>query len=47
MGFTVNVENHVAEVVIDNPPVNALTVAGWFELADASARPAAIPTCAS
>src|SRR5688572_26949211 len=24
----------VAEVVMDNPPVNALTVAGWFELAD-------------
>jgi enoyl-CoA hydratase len=23
----------VAEVVMDNPPVNALTVAGWFELA--------------
>jgi enoyl-CoA hydratase/carnithine racemase len=26
--------NGVAEVVIDVPPVNALTVAGWFELAD-------------
>ena len=24
----------IAEVVMDNPPVNALTVAGWFELAD-------------
>jgi enoyl-CoA hydratase len=24
----------VAEVVMDNPPVNALTVAGWFELAE-------------
>ena len=24
----------VAEVVMDNPPVNALTVSGWFELAD-------------
>ncbi len=24
----------VAEVVMDNPPVNALTVAGWFDLAD-------------
>ena len=24
----------VAEVVMDNPPVNALTVAGWFEVAD-------------
>ena len=26
---------HVATVTIDNPPVNALPVAGWFELADA------------
>jgi enoyl-CoA hydratase len=25
---------HVAEVVIDNPPVNALPVKGWFELAE-------------
>ena len=25
----------IAEVVIDHPPVNALPVAGWFELADA------------
>ena len=24
----------VAEIVMDNPPVNALPVAGWFELAD-------------
>jgi enoyl-CoA hydratase len=24
----------IAEVVVDVPPVNALTVAGWFELAD-------------
>jgi enoyl-CoA hydratase len=24
----------IAEVVMDNPPVNALTVAGWYELAD-------------
>ena len=24
----------IAEIVMDNPPVNALTVAGWFELAD-------------
>ncbi len=23
----------IAEIVMDNPPVNALTVAGWFELA--------------
>lgn len=26
-------ENGVAEVVVDHPPVNALPVAGWFELA--------------
>ena len=25
----------IAEVVIDHPPVNALDVAGWFDLADA------------
>jgi len=29
------VRDHVGEVVIANPPVNALPVAGWFELADA------------
>jgi enoyl-CoA hydratase len=28
------VREHVGEIVIDNPPVNALPVAGWFELAD-------------
>ena len=27
-------DNGVAELVMDNPPVNALPVAGWFELAD-------------
>ena len=27
-------ENGVAEVVMENPPVNALDVAGWFDLAD-------------
>ena len=26
-------ERGIAEVVMDNPPVNALTVAGWFDLA--------------
>jgi len=26
---------HIATVTIDNPPVNALPVAGWFQLADA------------
>ncbi|MCB1261357.1 MAG: enoyl-CoA hydratase family protein, partial [Acidimicrobiales bacterium] len=35
MGITHTVDDQgIAEVVMDNPPVNALTVAGWFELAD-------------
>jgi enoyl-CoA hydratase len=34
MGITSRLEHGIAEVVMDNPPVNALTVAGWFELAD-------------
>ena len=35
MGITHTVDGDgIAEVVMDNPPVNALTVAGWFELAD-------------
>lgn len=34
MGITTTVdERGIAEVVMDNPPVNALTVAGWFEVA--------------
>ena len=34
MGITSNVDDRgIAEVVMDNPPVNALTVAGWFDLA--------------
>jgi enoyl-CoA hydratase len=32
------VRDHVAEVIIDNPPVNALPVAGWFELAESIRR---------
>lgn len=35
MGITHAIdETGIAEVVMDNPPVNALTVAGWYELAD-------------
>src|SRR3954471_1077611 len=35
MGITHTVDGRgIAEVVMDNPPVNALTVAGWYELAD-------------
>ena len=32
--ITCTVGSGVAEVVVDHPPVNALPVAGWFELAD-------------
>ena len=34
MGISVEKNGGIATVVMDNPPVNALTVAGWFELAD-------------
>src|SRR5687768_13865861 len=34
MGITKSVSDGIAEVVMEHPPVNALTVAGWFELAD-------------
>ena len=35
MPITAETDDHgIATVVMDNPPVNALTVAGWFELAD-------------
>jgi enoyl-CoA hydratase len=35
VGITATVDDRgIAEVVMDNPPVNALTVAGWYELAD-------------
>lgn len=34
MGITVKTDDRgIAEVVMNNPPVNALDVAGWFELA--------------
>ena len=34
MGITANVDQRgIADLVVDAPPVNALTVAGWFELA--------------
>jgi enoyl-CoA hydratase len=38
MGISHTITDGVAEVVMDNPPVNALTVAGWFELADTVTR---------
>src|SRR5580658_1493901 len=34
----------IAEVVIDHPPVNALDVAGWFELAEALLAVGRVPT---
>jgi len=43
MGITCTVEQHVAEVVVDVPPVNALPVAGWFELAETVAAAGADP----
>jgi enoyl-CoA hydratase len=43
VGTAVTVEEGVAEVVMDHPPVNALTVAGWFELADHLRRLGADP----
>jgi enoyl-CoA hydratase len=34
MGITTEVSEGIAEIVVDCPPVNALTVAGWYELAE-------------
>lgn len=34
MAITHSVQGGIAEVVMANPPVNALDVAGWFKLAD-------------
>jgi enoyl-CoA hydratase len=43
MGITTEVHDGIAEVVMENPPVNALNVAGWYEVAkqvtDAGLRP--------
>jgi len=33
MGITSSIDHGIAEVVMDNPPVNALSVSGWYELA--------------
>jgi len=35
VAISTSISDHVAQVVVDAPPVNALTVAGWFELAEA------------
>ena len=34
MGIASTIDEGIAEVVMHNPPVNALTVRGWYELAD-------------
>ena len=34
MPITCTTTDGIAEIVMENPPVNALTVAGWFELAE-------------
>jgi enoyl-CoA hydratase len=38
MGIGTHTSDGVAEVVIDFPPVNALPVQGWFDLADAISK---------
>lgn len=38
MSISSTLADGIAEVVIDAPPVNALNVAGWFELADTVTR---------
>src|SRR2546423_5967414 len=45
MGLSATIDDHgIADVVMENPPVNALTVAGWFELADTLRRLGADPS---
>ena len=43
MGIGLHTSGGIAEVVIDFPPVNALPVQGWFDLADAVAAAGADP----
>jgi enoyl-CoA hydratase len=38
MGLSQSADGGVVELVMEYPPVNALTVAGWFELADTVRR---------
>ncbi len=35
MGVTTELHGGIAEIIMDNPPVNALTVQGWYDVADA------------
>lgn len=41
--FRCSIEQHIAELVIDHPPVNALDSAGWHALADEIERLSALP----
>ncbi|MGB2756082.1 MAG: enoyl-CoA hydratase family protein [Acidimicrobiia bacterium] len=34
MGVTSSITDHIAEVVVDYPPVNALPVSAWFDIAE-------------
>jgi enoyl-CoA hydratase len=43
MGLSLSTSAGIAELVMDYPPVNALTVAAWFELADTVRRLGADP----
>jgi enoyl-CoA hydratase len=43
MGLSYSADGGVVELIMENPPVNALTVAGWFELADTVRRLGADP----
>ncbi len=43
MGIRYEVRDRVAEIVVDYPPVNALPVQGWFDLASALDRAGADP----
>jgi enoyl-CoA hydratase len=43
VSITVEIHDGIAEVVMANPPVNALTVAGWFELAEVITSTGKIP----
>jgi enoyl-CoA hydratase len=44
VGIVTTEGDGIAEVVMDSPPVNALTVAEWFDLAEAVQRAGADPT---
>ncbi|MGH3520893.1 MAG: enoyl-CoA hydratase family protein [Haloechinothrix sp.] len=42
---TAEVDGHIRVVTVDAPPVNALTVRGWFDLAEAVTAAGADPGC--